>query len=201
MKETWQIVAAKLKEIAPLVYEDLNEGATQAEIDELQSLMGVKLPADLIEFYKIHNGQTPIKFDPDIAFFNHHKLMSVAEITEVRTMWTDMVEAGEFVDRKGLPKRSKPDAGIKDGWWNTLWLPFFDDANSNHYCIDLDPSPEGNYGQVIQTWHDDHERRLIAPSLKAWFIQYKEDLATGKLVVKTHGDKDALTFCGIEPAD
>lgn len=197
MKETWKAVEDVLKEIAPLVYKDLHEGASQADIDELESLIGVKLPADFIEFYKVHNGQTPIKFDPDIAFFDHTKLMSVAEIIEVWTMWKEMTEAGEFTD-DDKPWITTPDTGIKKDWWNPLWLPFFDDANSNHYCIDLDPAPDGNYGQVIRTWHDDKERRLIARSFKDWFVQYKTDLLSGKLVLLTHSNQDELVYYGMD---
>jgi len=197
MKETWKIVEDKLKEVAPLVYNDLNAGATQADIDELENVIGKKLPADFIEFYKVHNGQTPIKFDPDISLFEHTKLMSIAEITEVWTMWKEMVEAGEFED-DNKPWPTEPGAGIKKDWWNPFWVPFFDDADSNHYCIDLDPAPDGNYGQVIRTWHDDKERRLIARSFKEWFIQYKEDLLSGKLILKTHGNADGPVYYGVE---
>jgi cell wall assembly regulator SMI1 len=59
MKETWKIVADKLKEMAPIVYKDLNEGVAQEQIDELERLTGAKLPIDFVEFYNINNGKTP----------------------------------------------------------------------------------------------------------------------------------------------
>jgi cell wall assembly regulator SMI1 len=201
MKETWEIVADKLKEMAPIVYKDLNEGATQEQIDELERLTGVKLPIDFVEFYKIHNGQTPIKFAPDISLFDHTKLMSIEEIIEVWTRWKEQVDAGEFIDNKNMPWKTNPDTGIKNDWWNPLWIPFFDDADCNHYCIDLDPAPNGNYGQVIKTWHDDKERRMIAKSFKDWFIQFKEDLLNGKLVKVEYSSEGSLTYYGIDYKD
>jgi cell wall assembly regulator SMI1 len=84
--------------MAPLVYEDLNDGATQEQIEKLERVIGAKLPIDFVEFYKIHNGQTPIKFDPDISLFDHAKLMSIDEIIEVWQMWKELVDAGEFID-------------------------------------------------------------------------------------------------------
>jgi cell wall assembly regulator SMI1 len=202
MKEIWKTIENKLKEMAPLVYEDLNEGATQEQIDELERVIGAKLPTDFVEFYKIHNGQTPIKFDPEITLFNHAKLMSIDEIIEVWDMWKGLVEAGEFIDNKNKPKKTNPDTGIKNDWWNTLWIPFFDDGNSNHYCIDLDPAQDGNYGQVIQTWHDDKDRKLIARSFKDWFIQFKDDLLNEKLVRIEYVDDDGkLFYYGIDYKD
>ena len=48
MKETWKAIENKLKEIAPLVYEDLNGGATQEQIEELERVIGAKLPGDFV---------------------------------------------------------------------------------------------------------------------------------------------------------
>ncbi|HEX6427039.1 MAG TPA: SMI1/KNR4 family protein [Niastella sp.] len=203
MKETWKAIENKLKEMAPLVYEDLNEGATQAQIEELERVIGAKLPDDFIEFYKIHNGQKPINFNPNIALFDHTKLMSIDEIIEEWDMNKGLLEAGEFVDHKNQPKKTVPDVGIKNGWWNTLWIPFFDDGDCNHYCIDLDPAKDGSYGQVIQTWHDDNERKLIARSFKDWFVQFKEDLLNEKLILNeyTRDEDGSLLYCGIDYKD
>jgi cell wall assembly regulator SMI1 len=202
MKETWKTIENKLKEIAPLVYEDLNGGATQEQIEELERVIGAKLPGDFVEFYKVHNGQTPIKFDPNISLFDHTKLMSIDEIIEVWEMWKELVDAGEFIDHKNKPKESNPGIGIKNDWWNTLWVPFFNDGDSNHYCIDLDPAKDGNYGQVIQTWHDDKDRKFIARSFKDWFVQFKEDLLNEKLIQKEHvGGDGSLIYYGIDYKD
>jgi cell wall assembly regulator SMI1 len=146
MKETWEIVADKLKEMAPIVYKDLNEGATQEQIDELERLTGIK-------------------------------------------------------DNKNIPWKTNPDIGIKNDWWNPLWIPFFDDADCNHYCIDLDPAKDGNYGQIIKTWHDDKERRMVARSFKDWFIQFKEDLLNGKLVKVEFSSEESLIYYGIDYKD
>lgn len=55
--------------------------------------------------------------------------------------------------------------------------------------IDLDPSDTGTQGQIIQMWHDDTNRELLATSLKAFFEQFAQDLENNKYIIHSrhHG--------------
>ena len=75
-----------------------------------------------------------------------------------------------------------PDKGIKNDWWNDSWIPITYDGSGNHYCLDLDPTEEGIYGQIIRMWHDDAERTLVANSFKEWIVDYKDKLVSGQMV-------------------
>jgi cell wall assembly regulator SMI1 len=59
---------------------------------------------------------------------------------------------------------------------------FTSDGCGNHICIDLDPTEDGNFGQVIQMWHDSSNRELYASSFKEWINNYLNDLEQGKFV-------------------
>ncbi len=205
--QLWDSVDSKLKEIAPLICGDLKNGATQEQINELENLVGIKLPSSFIEFYKIHNGQKEFKFDPYISFsfYEFTKLMSIDEIIECWKMWKEHYDGGEFIDKKGNEEKTIPDKEIKPKWWNILWIPFFDDMDCNHYCLDLDPSSEGNFGQVIKMWHDDGRRILISNSFEDWFLQYKNDLVNNKFVLledfNSDGELELYHVCDEDAKD
>jgi len=57
MEEYWTRFKTWLRANAPHLLLRINEGATQDDINTLQSLIGRPVPQDFVEFYKIHNGQ------------------------------------------------------------------------------------------------------------------------------------------------
>ena len=79
---------------------------------------------------------------------------------------------------------SKPDAGIKPGWWRQKWIPIADNSSGDYICLDLDPSPEGVVGQVILFLHADPVRRRLAPDVEAWLRAFAEEVAAGKYAVE-----------------
>jgi cell wall assembly regulator SMI1 len=118
-------------------------------------------------------------------------LLSIDEIIRQWEKWDSLLE--QFHDEDG-PYTSDPDEGVKNSWWNPLWVPFTHDGSGNHICIDLDPDTKGTWGQVIQMWHDSGYRQLYANSFTAWLDDYIKGLETGKFVyAKDWGlvDKDS----------
>ena len=109
------------------------------------------------------------------------ELLSFERIADEWKVWKDLLDSKDFEDKNG-PFSSTPDSGIKKDWWNALWIPFTYDGSGNHYCLDLDPSNEGTYGQIIRMWHDDPQRNLVANSFSVWMTDYKNKLVSGQLV-------------------
>jgi cell wall assembly regulator SMI1 len=77
---------------------------------------------------------------------------------------------------------SDPEDGVKNDWWNPLWVPFTFDGSGNHTCIDLDPAPNGSVGQVIRMWHDAPCGELYASSFTEYISNYILGIETGKYV-------------------
>jgi len=173
MKEIWKSIELKLLEIAPDILGNLNDGATDHEVGVLEKLITVKLPADFIEFYKTHNGQKT----GSAGLIECEELLSIERIIDEWKVWKDLLDNKDFEDNT-----STPDKGIKNDWWNALWIPITYDGSGNHYCLDLDPTDQGSYGQIIRMWHDDPERSLEAASFKEWITAYKDKLIGGQLV-------------------
>lgn len=173
MDRNWTIIKNWLSEHASHIKEELNPGITDEEINTLQAKIGVKFPSDFLEFYKIHNGQD----SNSEGLIDTEELLSFDRIADEWSIWKDLLDKGTFENNS-----SEPNTGIKNNWWNPLWIPITYDGSGNHFCLDLDPAPEGTYGQIIRMWHDDPERSLEANSFTEWITQYTKNLQSGEYI-------------------
>ena len=177
MEQVWHSIKSKLKIIAPQILEGLNKGVSDDGVQKLEKLIIAKLPESFIDFYKVHNGQT----EDSPGLIGAEELLSFERITIEWKRWKSLLDDKHFEDEHGSYK-SRPGLGIKNNWWNPLWLPITYDGHGNHYCLDLDPNSGGTYGQIIRMWHDEVERSLEATSFKKWITNYKNDLLADKFM-------------------
>lgn len=162
---------ATISNKAPKLVNPLNPGASNEEFIHLEQLIGATLPTDFKDFYCTCNGGE--------GLFEAEELLSITRIADEYKIWQDLRDKGEFT---GIT--SAPAEGIKDDWWNPLWIPITYDGFGNHYCLDLDPSPTGLWGQVIRFWHDDAERYVKAPNFSQFIESYLEAIDKDELVYK-----------------
>lgn len=177
MKETWQKIETWAGTHTPGLLNTLNPGASAVELPDLQRFTGVVFPEDFTDFLSVHNGQQPTP----LCLFNDHRLLSIDEmISSWQICNSILTQINEHcMSAYGKPARSTPDAGIKNDWWNMAWLPFTADASRNHYCIDMDPAPDGTKGQIIHVSHNTPQRKLVSPSFREWISTYTNDLQQG----------------------
>jgi cell wall assembly regulator SMI1 len=173
MKETWTKIEDWLKKNAGQIYESLNEGATDEQFEELEDLIDKKLPEDFKSFYRIHNGQDQTSY----GLIDAEEFLSVERIMDEWNVWKELYDKGVFVDSV-----SEADLGVKEAWWNPLWIPITYDGSGNHYCLDLSPDEGGKKGQIIRIWHDSPERELIADSFSEWMGYFVEDLENDEYI-------------------
>ena len=151
---------------------DLNSPATNDEIEELRSALGVDLPDDFISVLKIHNGQKG-----EVAWlFDSQEFLSTQRIIEEFNIWKNLLET------KLQGKVSVADDGVKNEWWNINWIPFTSDGCGDHYCLDLSPTASGIKGQIITLWYELDEREIVSQSFSLWFKEYVELLNSGELI-------------------
>jgi len=119
--------------------ESLNEGATHEDISKIEKMIGVSLPVDFAEFYKIHDGQDTHEF-----FFGEYCLNSLDNIIQICEEFGEelMDEAEEMGESKGALK-----------YGSNKWLFFARDGGSSEMFLDLDPGPKGKIGQVGVLMH------------------------------------------------
>ena len=173
MKETWTKIENWLKTNAAGIYESLNTGASNEDFEELEDLINKKLPDTFKAFYRRHDGQSPMSE----GLIDAEELLCIKRIMEEWEVWKELDDKGVFDDSV-----SDADAGVREDWWNPLWIPITYDGSGNHYCLDLNPDEGGKKGQIIRIWHDSAERELIADSFEEWMNNYADDLEGGNFV-------------------
>ncbi len=161
----------------PMMMQMLNDPASETDLSQLETELGQVLPKDFKDFLAVHNGQPW----GALNLFDSDRFLSAEDICTYWQRWNEVLPTIEegCIEMTGESARSTPDTGIKNNWWNALWIPISSDGAGNSYCIDLDPTPEGKHGQIIRMWHDDPSRELVAPSFRDWINDYVEDLKNG----------------------
>ncbi|HEY8958790.1 SMI1/KNR4 family protein [Chitinophaga sp.] len=190
MQQYWLRWEEWMQRNAPRLLNILHPGVTFEAVESLEKLIGTAMPDSFKAFYAVHNGQQKAR----AGLVDADQLLSVEDIITQWHHWKDLLDAGTF-NYHDEPILSTPDTGIKNDWWNPLWIPFTGDGFGNHLCIDLDPAPEGKHGQVITFWHDDSHRAVIAGSFEEWLQDYLNALEKGEYIfVKKWGIVHKDTF-------
>lgn len=145
--------------------------ATEAELNAFEVDNNITLPQDFKAFYLKHNGQNA----GDFGLTDMGEILNLQGIEREWNIWKKLNNENAFADSE-----AKCGEGVQPTWYDNLWIPFTADGNGNHYCLDLNPTSEGNIGQVITLWTDFSRRKVVAPSFEAFLIQYVEDLKNGK---------------------
>ncbi len=179
MQKTWETLDACLSKVAkqnPDFEYELNSGATDAEIATLQAALPYELPKDYIACLKIHNGEAT-----GIGVFDSEEFLSTEDVLFQYNIWKTLLDDGTFEDEDGA-YTCEPDVGTREDWWHTGLIPFTHNGGGDHLCLDLNPTQEGHYGQIVRTWHDDLPRTIVASDFATWFGDYVAAVAAGDYV-------------------
>jgi cell wall assembly regulator SMI1 len=172
MHDVWKRIEAWLDAHVPSGAGILHAGAAEEEIAATERFLGVLLPDDLRASLRLHNGQYSGPW-----LIEGWELLSLDRIREEWTAWKDLLDEGAFRDF-----RSDSDGRVVQDWWHARWIPLTYDGAGDHHCVDLNPGPRGQAGQIIQMWHDDSARPVVAPSFRAWLAAFADALDAGEYV-------------------
>ena len=154
-----------------------NAGASEAEFEQLEQLIQAKLPEDFKALYRVFNGQA---YEEGYVF-DGEEWLSLERMAEEWEVWKGLLDDGEFDDDEEEADEDA-DPEVNAVWWSPLWIPFTYDGSGNHLCLDLDPTAEGTYGQVIRMWHDDPQRSLEGKTFADWVETYIRGMEEGLYV-------------------
>lgn len=65
---------------------------------------------------------------------------------------------------------------VRPLWWSAKWIPLVASGGGDFQCLDLDPAPSGQMGQILSFGHDEGERPLLANSFVEWLTDYYHGL-------------------------
>jgi cell wall assembly regulator SMI1 len=183
METIWKRISSWF-EVNDPNFEPFPPGASEAKIQETERIIRVHFPSALRESYLVHDGTGDIS-----AWFLNQYLLSLAEIAAKFTMMTGIIEAGIFAN---FPV--SPTGPIKPVRWSRRWIPISDDGAGDYLCVDLDPDPGGEVGQVIKTNHEIGPERVLAKGFREFLSGFADDLETGKY--KYVEDRESIVRIG-----
>lgn len=150
-----------LLDLRPQYYLELNEPLNDEQMDKLEQHYKVKIPDDLRALYRWKNGQKANCYE---AFVNN-------------CMFIPLHQA--LYDACELSSMIGSDFTITN-WWNENWIPIFQNGGGDSICYDLKGVFTEQKGQLVEFWHKDNDRNVIAPALEAFFRKIIKLYENGK---------------------
>ena len=171
LAQTFADLVAFIEERHPDLALGLNPPATKKQLDTLADLIGHPLPDDFRRLYRLANGQR----GGETPFFPEgYDFLPLEAISHDWVMMKTIYD-----ENQGFWQSNTPQGVVKARWWDPAWIPFAQDMTGASFCIDLDPAPGGQIGQVIDHFPEDTVRPHLAFSLNDYLGQYEHGLRTG----------------------
>lgn len=206
---SWRKIERWLEHNYEELLDQLGEGCTQNDINELEHELDCSLPLEVRESLMIHDGQERPGLPTGLLF--SCMLLDCEEIVQERSNWKTVNEeylssamvnnapvsssaAGssssaaqqsptmwrnDLLDRQD----SQPPGAVQKAYAHPAWIPLARDWGGNHLAIDLAPGPAGKWGQVIIFGRDYDCKYVVARSWAAFLAVFADDLCSGKTMV------------------
>lgn len=188
--ESWARIEAWYAEHGPGPLGSLAKGATKSAVDKFEREIGAKLPDDFKESVRIHDGGgwwVP---------HGHGELLSLEEILSGWKMYAEwQVENGFGMGDDWKPREIKGPA--KNIWWNKQRIHITDNSG-DHLTLDLDPSPDGRYGQVLDHSHEVGPTEVVASSWGEFLSNLAVGLESGKFIYSKCTGLSLLEYFKVE---
>lgn len=145
----------------PDYHAHLRPGASDADLDEFEQHFRLKLPESFRAFYRWRDGQEE---GCTAGIMDDFRFLSLAAISGRK----------ELLDG-GTGRGSTP-----IGWWRREWVPFLENGNGDHPCLDLTQSGEGLAPQVRRFWKSSPDRSIWFGKFESWIAVLVESMETGR---------------------
>ncbi|KIW75987.1 hypothetical protein Z517_10732 [Fonsecaea pedrosoi CBS 271.37] len=206
---SWKKIDRWAEKNYPELWDQLGEGCTQNDINELEHELNMSLPQDVRESLAIHDGQERGGRPTGIIF--GCMLLDCEEIVQEWKNWQIVNEEylsgarkssysskgltngsssssqanGNRYWRQELLERqeSQPPNAIQKAYAHPSWIALARDWGGNNIAIDLAPGPMGRWGQVILFGRDYDCKYVVARSWAHFLATVADDLSTEKVFV------------------
>ncbi|GAA4023423.1 hypothetical protein GCM10022409_04090 [Hymenobacter glaciei] len=173
-----------------ILNESLNPGALESELAELEAAIGRPLPDDYQALYRWHNGLN-WEADNNGSFCYGMSFLPLAEVLAgyrsqaAQTLTSPLLQAAPTLKPEVLQ--------------NPLWLRLGFDGSHGWLCLDLDPTPTGDYGQVIYLDEIDEVGFRVAASVAELLSTFAHDLEQGLYQLDEEALEDEDEFLVPQP--
>lgn len=210
---SWKKIERWAEEKYEELYDQLSEGCTQNDVNELEHELDCSLPLEVRESLQIHDGQERGGLPTGIIF--GCMLLDCEEIVQEWKNWRLVNEEyltaparyhPQFPTRAfggasastGPPQPpqnplwrqelldrqdSQPPRAVQKAYAHTGWIPLARDWGGNNIAVDLAPGPAGKWGQIIIFGRDYDCKYVVARSWSAFLAMVADDMCSEKVFV------------------
>ena len=184
----WKRIEAAVGKLAPGLLGNLAKGATDKQIAAFEKTIKRKLPEEVRDSFRAHNGQRHWAFEhPVILGFDFGSLKWASEQWK---MWADLEDEEDLNEYARESGRSTPKDAINLGYANRDWIPLGSFGENSLLGVDFVPGPKGVPGQVINFGRDEEYKVVLAWSW-GWFLSdLAEELEAGNFRNREDGEAD-----------
>lgn len=159
----------------------LSQGASDAQIRRAERLMRVRLPDDLRESYRRHDGSNAVWLFEQGFLLPLGGSNVAKEYMTVVGLWDKMRKVAERMEGE----RTQVKGPIRAGWWREGWVPLTENWQGAFICLDLDPPKRGTVGQVF--FFCDDRREFLEQSWAGLLARRAAEFESGEWVVTEDG--------------
>ena len=184
MSNAWQRLKAWGEKNAPIMLEDLNPGASEAEIFALENTLQSQIPEAFKASLRIHNGECDGW--PSKVFADYGAYLGTSRILE---QWTQRKTVAEtLMDDPASPEQIERqiatgiifvEGPVQPVLYLKEWIPVMECNGDVFWAIDLNPAAGGTIGQMIEVDWEGCSWKVIASSFSHFFEQYLAKLESG----------------------
>ena len=184
IEKLWNRLETWARAHQPAMLEDLNPGASDADLALLQDSLDVQLPPAFIQSLQVHNGENdgwPYK-----VFAGHGAYLPVEAILKNWNLRNQVaLQMVEFQDQLDAEVASgartmEVHGPVKAVSFRPGWVPFMDCNSDIFWAMDFDPADGGIAGQIIEVDFEGGSWRVISKSFEDFFSAYIEGLEMSK---------------------
>jgi cell wall assembly regulator SMI1 len=183
----------------PETHADLRPGVEASQLEALAREIGVQeLPRGFSDLYRWHDGQSSevpddagrCSRDPFVSgIWWGLPFITLDGVLDEWRRWDGVIDSlASSAQDLDAEARSTPPGAIKLKYAHRGWLPFAKDWGGNHIGVDLDPGPDGTYGQVINFGRDEFHKRVLARSVEDFVAWMARELDAGNFSIDDRHD-------------
>jgi cell wall assembly regulator SMI1 len=175
--QAWKRFEAALQAKAPKSLAALNPPVEADDIQYFEQKTGLILPPDVRDFFLIHNGETPIDKMAEPLFYFGYLIPLIAQGEEdVLSEWGQSVEMRTGGEDESPNPDIEYDGPVRKVLHSRHWIPFAIDYSGNSLCFDLNPTPEGFVGQILECDYESQSIRVISDSIVEFLDDRTEEI-------------------------
>ena len=164
-----------------------NPPATDADIDEFERAVSLKMPSAYRQLYRWHDGE-------DADRWGHIYGLPLLSLRQAEFQWRawNQVLADFGGDRYEIRGGAWPRGAVDPAYINPRWIPLTNDGSGNHIGLDFDAWPAGRLGQVILYGRDEDVKAVLAESLGKFLEWILGLLESGNFTLESDADERVL---------